>query len=150
MIPRPPLTLEGLGAQASDADLTVLAAAPIVIPALSAAAKVGSTVAVTVNLVDAAGNAISRVQRCVAEVSNAAMVVATAITFTLAETGAGSEVSTTARPTLLFDTNSSGDATITITDVSGVYAGTVYLEVRPVSTGSGNLGVPCIISVSFA
>lgn len=150
MIPRPPLTLGGLGAQASDADLSVLAAAPIVIPALSAAAKVGSTVAVTVNLVDAAGNPISRVQRCVANVYSVAMLLATAITFTLAETGAGAEVSTTAKPTLLFDTDANGDATITITDVGGLFTGTLYLEVTPVSTGTGNLGVPCIIPVSFA
>ena len=39
--------------------------------------------------------------------------------FRLAETGAGSENSTTAKPALLITTDATGNATLTVTDVAG-------------------------------
>jgi hypothetical protein len=54
---------------------------------------------------------------------------------TLAETGTGTEVSTTAMPGLLILTDASGAAEVTMTDATGVLAGDLYLEVVPVSDG---------------
>ncbi len=49
----------------------------------------------------------------------------------MAETGDGAEVSTTAKPRLLFTASSTGTAELSVTDVAGASGLTVYLEVRP-------------------
>jgi len=70
--------------------------------------------------------------------------------WTLAETGAGAEVSTTAKPTLLFTTDANGAATISVTDVAGASGLSVYLEVAPVSVPAGaKAGSPSIVSITF-
>lgn len=142
--------LSAAGAQAASGQLTALAVAPIVVLALSAAAKAGSAVVVTINLVDSGGAAVSRAQRLLCRLYSASLLQVLAAAFTMAETGAGTGVSTTASASLLLDTDANGDAAVTITDVSTIFTGTLYLEVVPVSTGSGGLGVPCVIPVSFA
>ena len=142
--------LSAAGAQAASGQLTALSVAPIVVPALSAAAKAGNAVVVTINLVDAGGSAVSRTQRLLCRLYAANMLQVLAAAFTIAETGAGTGVSTTNSASLLLDTDASGDAAITLTDVSTIFTGTLYLEVVPVSTGSGGRGVPCVIPVSFA
>lgn len=138
------------GYQPVSGQLTALSVAPIVVPALSAAAKASNAVVVTINLVDAGGAAVSRAQRLLCRLYAADMLQVLAAAFTIAETGAGAGVSTTLAASLLLDTDASGDAAITLTDVSTIFTGTLYLEVVPVSTGSGGIGVPCVIPVSFA
>ncbi len=119
---------------------------------LTAAAEAGNAIAVTINVTDLNGNAVARAQRLHCHLRDAAMLDAVAASFTMAETGAGSAVSTTTKPSLLIDTDASGDATVTVTDVSGSFAGTVYLEVQPLpATGSpSKSGLPAMIALTFA
>lgn len=67
----------------------------------------------------------------IATVYDAAMLQGLVGAWTLAETGAGAEISTTAKPSLLFSTSSTGAAEVSVTDVAGASGLTVYLEVRP-------------------
>jgi hypothetical protein len=59
-------------------------------------------------------------------------LVATSSEITMAETGAGTVVSTTAKPTLILDTDATGLAEVTVTDV-GTAGISGYLEVTPVN-----------------
>lgn len=117
---------------------------------LTPGAEVANAIPVVINVVSWAGTPVSRVQRLLCRVREADMVTGLVAAWTMAETGAGSEVSTSARPELLIDTDASGDATVTVTDVSGAFAGTVYLEVVPVSTATNVPGTPRIVALVFA
>lgn len=118
---------------------------------LTAAAEAANAIEVTINVVDLGGNAVSRAQRLHCHLYDAAMLDAVAASFTMAETGAGAAVSTSAKPGLLVDTDASGDAKVTVTDVSGSFAGTVYLKVDPLPlTGANKPGVPALIALTFA
>ena len=118
---------------------------------LTAAAEADNAIEVTINLVNLAGEAVSRAQRLHCHLYDAAMLDAVAASFTMAETGAGTGISTTAKPGLLVDTDASGDAKVTVTDVSGSFAGTVYLKVDPLPlTGTNKPGVPALIALTFA
>jgi len=116
---------------------------------LTPAAEAADVIAVTVNLVDLEGDDLDRAQRLLCEVFKDDMTQASSAEFTLAETGSGSEVSTTAKPRLLIDTDASGDATVSITDVAGASGATVFLQVTPVSTSTNVPGHPRIIEVTF-
>lgn len=143
----------GTNVQAYDAELAALAAAStgIVFPDLAAGAEAGNAIPVTIQLKDMAGVNVARAQRLHCRLYDASMLEALVAAFTMAETGAGSEVSTTARPAMLIDTDANGAATLTVTDVSGAFAGTVYLEVIPVIVAAGvEPGVPAIIALTFA
>lgn len=143
----------GTNVQAYDAELAALAAAAtgLCFVDLQAAAEAGNAIAVTINLKDAANADLSRAQRLHCRLYDASMLEAVVGSFTMAETGVGTEISTTARPALLVDTDANGDATVTVTDVSAAFVGTVYLEVVPVIVpGSVEPGVPAIIALVFA
>lgn len=70
--------------------------------------------------------------------------------FTMAETGGGAEVSTTAKPQLLFTTSASGAAILSITDVVGASGSTIYLTVSRASASAGSAGGhPATVAVTF-
>lgn len=94
---------------------------------LSAAAEDANTIDVTCQLTDLGGNNVSEAARAIARV-----VGEPAADYTLAESGDGAEVSVTGHTGLLFTFASDGDATITVTDVSGASGESVTLEVYPV------------------
>jgi hypothetical protein len=104
------------------------------------------------------GNAIdvviagpAHVAQYVASVLDVDLVQGLVADWTLAEVGAGAEVSTSARPRLLFTTSAGGAATIRVTDVSGVYAGTVYLHVQEAGASAGaKPGPSAIVALTFA
>ncbi len=127
-------------------------AAKICVPSLTAAAESGNAIAVTIGLKDGMGVTLARAQRLKCQILDAAGLIGLVAEWTLAETGAGSEISTTARPTLIIETDASGAAVVTVTDVSGTFAGTVYLEVTPVSLAgaSPEPGMPTQIALTFA
>lgn len=118
----------------------------------SAAAESGNAIAVTLAVKDLEGNAVSRVQRVVCRVFGADMLLGGVggTNLLLSETGAGSEVSTTAENTLVIDTDANGAATVTVTDVSGILAGTVYLEICPEMGTAHFPGFARIIALTFA
>jgi hypothetical protein len=95
-----------------------------------------SALAITVNdessdtiAVDLSGGPASG--EYIAEVRGADMLLAEATAYTMAETGGGAEISTTAKPTLLFSLSAAGAAQITVTDVSGASDTDLYLVLRP-------------------
>ncbi len=93
---------------------------------LSAAAENTNVIDVTVTLVDMGGQTIAEAQQCLARV-----VGEPAADYTIAETGAGAEVSVTGHTGLVFTTSAAGVATIAVTDVSGASGESVVLEVYP-------------------
>lgn len=111
---------------------------------LSAGAEVANVIPVTVS-------GPAQAAQYVARVYDADMLLETAANYTLAETGVGAEVSTTAKASLLFTTDANGDATISVTDVSGTSTDTLYLEVSPMG-GSGSLpaGGSTILAITFS
>ena len=110
---------------------------------LTAGAEAANVIAVTV-----AGPAAA--SQYVATVYDAAMLLGVATAWTMAETGDGAEVSTTAKPRLLFTTSAAGAATLSVTDVAGASGLTVYLEVRPVAASAGiSGGGAAIIALTF-
>ena len=94
-------------------------------PTLSAAAEAADVIAITVTC------PVASVERYEAiALDDTTMQVNTAA-FTCAETGVGAEVSPTARGRLIFTTDASGAAEISVTDVAGASGKTVWVEVRP-------------------
>jgi len=98
--------------------------------ALTAAAESSDTIAVTM-----AGPAVAAAYR--ATVVTNATGLPDATKYTLAETGAGTEISATAQASLLFATSAAGAAEITVTDVLGGSDTNVYLLIEPMSTQAG-------------
>lgn len=60
-------------------------------------------------------------------------IEAVAAAFTMAETGDGAELSTTAQARLFITASSAGAATVSITDVAGASGKTIMLKVTPLS-----------------
>ena len=127
-------------------------AASLAVPSLTAGVEAANAIPVTVALKDGDGSALARVQRLKCQLVAADGIVGLVGAWTLAETGAGTEVTTTARPTLYVETDAAGAAEVTVTDVSAAYVGTVYLEVTPVSVaGAAQVpGMPTMIALVFA
>lgn len=71
-----------------------------------------------------------QVSQYVAELYDSSMLEAVVGAFTMAETGAGAEVSTSARPRLIFTTDANGAAELTITDVATGSGATLFLVVK--------------------
>lgn len=91
-----------------------------------------------------------RNQALIAEVYYQNMVEALAAAFTLAETGAGTGVSTTGNARLYFRTDGSGAAQISVTDVVGGSAQTVFLIVYGVAQDAGETApAPAIRTLTF-
>ena len=76
---------------------------------------------------------------------DAAMEPSAAAAFTQAETGAGSEVSTTAKARLQILTSAAGVAEVSVTDVAGGSGATIYMLVE----GWGFDCVPVIVPITF-
>ena len=111
--------------------------------ALTAAAESSDTIAVTM-----AGPAVAAAYR--ATVVTNATGLPDATKYTLAETGAGTEISATAQASLLFATSAAGAAEITVTDVLGASNTNVFLLIEPMSTQAGTqAGVAAHIELTF-
>jgi len=116
------------------------------VPGLVAAAEAANAIPVAVQLVDADGKALKSIRRLLCQVFDADFEPGIEAELTMAETGAGSEVSTSAKSSLLIDTDANGVAEVTVTDVSGALAATVWLKVSPVN----GLGAPSVVGLTFA
>lgn len=126
-------------------------AAPIIADAfvetplsLTAAAEAANVIAVTMAAYPAAA-------QYVAEAFDAAMLPALVGAFRIAETGAGSESSSTLKPTLLFKTDANGAAVLSVTDVAGASGLSVFLKVSPAPVQAGTAGnaVGAVIVLTF-
>ncbi len=117
-----------------------------VIPDFTAAVETGNAISVTIQMKDADDVAVARAVDLFCEVFDADGLRGVVGSWRLAETGAGAEVSATAKPGLICTTDATGAAVVTVTDVSGAYSGDVYLKVTPLNT----LGSPGLLIVVFA
>lgn len=100
---------------------------------LTVGAEAANAIPVTLQVVDQEGSALAGALEYLVEVRDADMLLELVGAYTLAETGAGAEVSTTARPSLLITTSDAGAAQVTITDVSTTSTDTLHLLFIPVS-----------------
>lgn len=136
--------------EAALAELYTFARTQIVSVTLVAAAESSDTIAVTINVIDLGGTAVSRAQRLVCSLYEATMIEAVAAAFTMAETGTGTEISTTANARLIIDTDASGDAVVTVTDVATASGKTMYLVVQPAPvSGTNTYGAPALVAITF-
>lgn len=95
---------------------------------LTAGAEALNVVTVAVAVVDRDDNAYASAVPLLCRVLDASALQGVVGDFTLAETGAGAEVSTTARPSLLLTVSAGGGlATVTVTDVGGGQNSAAYL-----------------------
>jgi hypothetical protein len=151
---------DGSDAAAADGDLIPvrvckqqfvdgLALSNVIRADLSAAAEAADTIAVTVNMVDGAGNALNAQHDLICQLYDANMVESVATAHRMAETGAGSAVSATAQARMIIRTDANGDATITVTDVAGASNTTVTLEVRPMAAAINQVPVPSYVRLTF-
>ena len=132
-------------AAASLAGATVEAAlAELATPiSLSAGAEAADNIVVTV-----AG--VAQVAQYIARVYDAAGLLAESTAFTIAETGAGAEVSTTAKASLIFTTSAAGAASLTVHDVAGASGASLFLEVSPFSVQAGAKASPTgVLAITF-
>jgi hypothetical protein len=137
-------------AEAAIAELYTHVRTQLCTVSLTAGAEAADVIAVTVNVTDLGGTAVSRAQRVVFTVYEATMIEAVAAAFTCAETGAGTEISTTANARLVIDTDANGDAIVSVTDVAGASGKTVYCtaELIPAS-GTHTYGAAALVPLTF-
>lgn len=115
-----------------------------VVPVIEVGAEASNAIPFSIQLQDADGKPLAKSVLLKCEARDAAMLVS-ASNLTLAAT-TGTEVSTTAKGTLLVQTNASGQAVVVMTDVSAVLVADVFLEVTP----ADRLGAKAIEGATFA
>lgn len=115
---------------------------------LSAAAEAGDAIVVTVQIKDGNDDNVAEATTVLFSLELDNGLVGDA-GFTMAETGAGAEVSTTGKSRLLVTTSAAGAAQVTLTDVATGQAADLFLfaEVIP---AVGAVGVKSVLAVSFA
>ena len=86
----------------------------------------GNTQVVDLQVLDANGKPLKEVTRVEFRLFEATMIESVAAAWTMAETGAGTIVSTTANAAIVLDTDANGQAQVTITDVATATAATLY------------------------
>jgi hypothetical protein len=122
-----------------------LTVAPVV-PDFTEAVETGNAISVVVQLKDPDGNAVARAVDLLCEVRKSDGLLATVAEFRLSETGDGTAVSTTAKPSMIITTDAEGQCTIAVLDQTGAYTGDAYLVVTPLNT----LGTPGVVTLTFA
>ncbi len=103
----------------------------ITAPTFTVGAESTNVIAVTFS------SPVASVEQYLAELhEDATGILAVAAAFTMAETGAGAEVSTTAKPRLIFTTSAAGAATLSVTDVATGSGKKLWLKVEPLFTSA--------------
>lgn len=103
-------------------------------PRLTAGAEAANARAVTIAVEDRNGDAPTGSVQLFCELRDGAMLPEVVGAFRLAETGLGSEDTTSAKPAMLITTDATGHATLTVTDVAGASALTTHLFCTPVTS----------------
>lgn len=117
-----------------------------VIPDFSEGVETGNAISVIIQLKDPDGNAVSRAVDLLCEVRLSDGLLATDSQFRLSETGDGTAVSTTAKPSMIITTSATGSCTVAVLDQTGSYNTDAYLIVTPLNT----LGSPGIVTLTYA
>jgi len=119
--------------EAAVRELATRVGSQLVTCTMAVGAEASQAIPVTINTVDLFAVPVSKIQKYLASVYFPTMILGTAAAFRLSETGVGAEVSTTANSQLIFTTDANGDATLSVLDQTGSYAGTAFLIVTPIS-----------------
>ena len=113
---------------------------------VSVADEATDTIAVTLTLQEGdASTAKARAATVHCHLLDAAMLDSLTDDFRMSETGAGTGVSTAAKPGLQVTLSAAGTAVVTITDVSGASGATLYLE----CTTFGAVCAPTLTAIAF-
>lgn len=143
-------TITATTVEAALAELSNRVRTQLVTCTLAASAEAANVITVTVNVVDLNGTAVSRAQRVKLQLYEITMIAALVGAARLAETGAGSEITTTANAALIILTDANGDATVTVTDVMGASSKTFVLEATPIGvSGTYTHGTPTYVALTF-
>lgn len=117
------------------------------IPVCTAAAEASQAIAVSIQMKDPDGTAVARACKLLCWCYKADVSASvSASDFRLSESGAGSEVSTTAKHAMIISTDATGAATLNVLDQSGVYTGAMYVVIEPIDT----FGCPKVVTLTFA
>jgi len=103
----------------------------LIYASLSAAAEIANVRAVTIQAKDFTGTNVAAACKFHCQVFDGNMLAAVVGSWRLAETGAGLEITATAKPSLIVQTDANGVAVVSVTDVGGASNTTVYLKVSP-------------------
>lgn len=98
---------------------------------LTAAAENANVRAVTIQAKDFTGADVAAAVKFHCQIFDANMLAGTVDLWRLAETGTGSEITATAKPSLIIQTSAAGAAIVSVTDVAGGSNTTVYLKISP-------------------
>ena len=101
---------------------------------LTAAAEAANVRTVAVQVKDFLGANVEAACKFHCELFDVNMLPAVTASWRLSETGAGTEVSTTAKASMIIQTGVAGTATLSVTDVAGASNTTVYLKVSPLNS----------------
>lgn len=143
-------TITATTVEAALAELSNRVRTQLVTCTLTPGAEAANVIAVTLNVVDLNGTAVSRAQRVKLTLYEITMIPALAAAATLAETGAGSEITTTANASLIILTDANGDATVSVTDAAGASSKTFVLEAVPIGvSGTYTHGTPTYALITF-
>lgn len=106
----------------------------------------GDAQTVDIQVLDADGKPLRAVTRIEIRLFQATMIEALAAAWTMAETGAGTVVSTTANAALVLDTDANGQAQVTITDVATGTTATLYAKAKALNVSSAET----LTAIAFA
>ena len=114
-------------------------------PTLTPAAEIADVINVAFE------SPIASVEQYMATVIPSTLMTPDTTLFILAETGVGAEVSPTARCRLIFTTDATGAAQLSVNDVVGASSETCYLVVEPlfVSADTASPCAPVMVAVTF-
>jgi hypothetical protein len=108
------------------------------IPNLTVAAEAANAIAVSIEMTtfqEALNEYVVADEQVILEIQllDADGLQAVVGDYTMAETGAGLEISNTAQPRLIIATSAAGVAQVTVTDVSGTSTDNLHMIVRPLN-----------------
>lgn len=119
-------------------------------------ADAGNTIAVDIQIKTFGAVNVAAATYVKCKLYDSAMLDAVAASWTMAETGAGSEVTTTAKPAIVIKTDANGAAQLTVTDVATGSNATLYLELQVVGWDGPTAGdkaewygIPQICEIDF-
>lgn len=112
---------------------------------LTVNAEASNVITVDLELTDQEDNTLEESRTYMARLFDANALLALSTAFRLAETGSGTEISATAKSSLIFSLGSAGTAKLAVTDVAGASGATLYLVITPLNLR----GAPVYTTVTF-
>ena len=129
-------------------DALSASATAMVRPTATVGVEASNAVPVVIQLKDSAGVNVARVQRLRLGLADSSLSGLASVAAQLSKTGGGvgTVVSTAAKSSILVDTDANGVFSLTVTDVTAVLVGTMYLQIWPQNAP----GVSEVVPIVFA